>query len=51
MRVLLDEAQESYDAEIVVELRSDGIEDIDSNVERIETWIKSWKQEHSDTER
>ncbi|KAI9721479.1 MAG: hypothetical protein M1812_002241 [Candelaria pacifica] len=43
MEVLLEEARNSYDAEIVIELRSDNAEDIDGNVERMEAWIKDWK--------
>ena len=45
MEVLLEEARESYDAEIVVELRSDDAEDIDANVERLETWIEAWRKD------
>lgn len=45
MEVLLDEARESYDEEIVVELRSDEAADIEGNVGRIETWIENWKQD------
>lgn len=45
MEVLLDEARESYDEEIVVELRSDEADDVEGNVGRIETWIKNWKQD------
>lgn len=45
MDVLLEEARESYDAEIVVELSSDEIEDIDANVERLEDWIKTWRKD------
>lgn len=44
MEVLLDEARESYDEEIVVELRSDEADDIEVNVGRIKTWIKNWRQ-------
>jgi len=47
MQVLLEEARESYDAEIVVELRSDEAEDIESNVERVETWLKQWKENNA----
>lgn len=43
MEVLLEEARDSYDAEIVVELPSNESEDMESNVERIEKWIKDWK--------
>ncbi|MCJ1275662.1 factor activating pos9 [Puttea exsequens] len=42
MEVLLEEARESYDEEIVVELRSDEVEDIEANVERIEAWVIDW---------
>ena len=42
MQVLLDEARESYDEEIIVELRSDSSEEIESNIERIEAWYKHW---------
>lgn len=45
MEVLLDEARESYDEEIVVELRSDEADDIEVNVGRIKTWIKNWRQD------
>jgi adenylate kinase len=43
MEVLLQEAHESYDEEIVVELRSDTAEELDANVDRIEAWVKQWK--------
>ncbi len=43
MEVLLEEARSSYDAEIVIELQSDKVEDIENNVERMETWILNWK--------
>jgi len=48
MQVLLDEARESFDEEIVVELKSDKLEDIDENVERIEAWLERWKKDHPD---
>ena len=46
MEVLLQEAKDSYDEEIVVELRSDETEEMDANVERIEAWVKQWKEDH-----
>ena len=46
MEVILDEARESYDEEIVVELKSKGVEDLEANVERIERWVKAWKKDH-----
>lgn len=47
MEVLLQEARDSYDEEIVVELQSDDADQIESNVERIEAWIKNWKKDHN----
>ena len=46
MEVLLQEARNSYDEEMVVELRSDKPEDIDGNLKRIEAWIHNWKKGH-----
>ncbi|RKF62696.1 Adenylate kinase isoenzyme 6-like protein HBR1 [Erysiphe neolycopersici] len=46
MEVLLQEARESYDEEIVIELISDTSDDLKSNVERIESWIKQWIQDN-----
>lgn len=44
MQVVLDEARESYDAQIIVELRSDSVDEIDANVERIAQWVQNWRQ-------
>ena len=44
MEVLLQEARDSYDAEIVVELTSNTTEEMESNVKRIESWIAQWKK-------
>jgi len=43
MEVVLDEARSSYASEIVVELQSDGTEDLEANVARILQWIQSWR--------
>lgn len=48
MQVLLDEARDSYDEEIVVELRSDELKDVDGNVERILQWVERWKADRED---
>ena len=45
MQVLLDEARESYKEEIVVELRSESTEDVEGNLERVETWVENWKRD------
>ena len=50
MEVLLEEAREAYDAEIVVELQSDTSDDIDSNIERIEMWVKNWRKDQAETD-
>lgn len=50
MQVLLEEARDAYDEEIVIELRSDNGEDLEHNVERIEAWIKSWKKNNHEAE-
>lgn len=42
MEVLLDEAREAFDAEIVVELTSNTSDEMESNIERIEAWVKQW---------
>lgn len=48
MEVLLQEARDSYDEQIVVELTSDDSDQMEANVDRIEAWVKQWKQDHPD---
>lgn len=48
MEVLLQEARDSYAEQIVVELQSNTSDDMDSNVDRIEQWIKQWKQDNAE---
>jgi adenylate kinase len=43
MEVLLQEAREAFDEEIVIELTSNTSDEMESNVDRIEAWIKDWK--------
>jgi adenylate kinase len=45
MEVVLDEARSSYPAEIVVELRSEGTEDLEANISRVIHWIQAWEQD------
>ncbi|OBT83830.1 hypothetical protein VE02_05508 [Pseudogymnoascus sp. 03VT05] len=47
MEVLLQEARDSYDEEIVVELTSNTSEEVDSNVARIEAWVAQWTKDNS----
>ncbi|KAI0320492.1 P-loop containing nucleoside triphosphate hydrolase protein [Amylostereum chailletii] len=44
MDVVIQEARESYAPEIVVELKSEGTEDLESNVARIVQWIQAWRK-------
>lgn len=46
MQVLFKKARESYDKEIIVKLENNNLEDIESNVHRIEIWIGSWRHDH-----
>nr|OQO15746.1 hypothetical protein B0A51_15188 [Rachicladosporium sp. CCFEE 5018] len=46
MEVLVQEARDAYDEEMIVELKSEEVEDVEKNVERIEKWIGEWKREH-----
>jgi len=45
MGVVLDEAREAYMEEIVVELRSDTVDDMEANVARIAQWIEDWQRD------
>ena len=45
MEVVLDEARSSYPQEIVVELRSEETEDLESNIARVVQWIEAWKKD------
>lgn len=42
-QVILDEAKESYESEIVHELQNNTLEQLESNVDRICQWIQQWK--------
>ncbi|SCV68805.1 BQ2448_926 [Microbotryum intermedium] len=46
MQVVLQDARESYAEEIVVELMSEGPEDVEQNVARIAAWVKAWLDDH-----
>lgn len=48
MEVLLQEARDSYDEEIVVELTSNSTDELETNVERIQAWLKQWKEDNKD---
>jgi adenylate kinase len=42
-QVMLEEAKESYSNEIVIELQSNTIQDMESNASRIEQWVYNFK--------
>jgi len=48
MGVVCDEARESYQPGIVVELESNAMEDLEENVARIVTWIDQWMKDNDD---
>ena len=45
MEVVLDEARSSYPEQIVVDLVSEGTEDLEANIARIVEWIKAWRKD------
>ena len=47
MQVVLDEARESYDTEIVQEVQSNTVEEMESNVERCRLWVEQWVANNS----
>lgn len=46
MEVLLQEARDAFDSEIVIELISNDTDEMESNVDRIEAWVNQWKQDN-----
>lgn len=48
MEVILNEAREGYQPEIVIPLESNSVEDMDENVDRIQAWIENWVQDHAE---
>lgn len=45
MGVVAEEAYESYAPEAIVTLQSESTEDMESNVERLSTWVSAWRQQ------
>ncbi|CAO3640529.1 unnamed protein product [Mucor hiemalis] len=43
MQVVLETAHESYAPEIVVELQSNTIDDMEGNADRVKQWLDAWK--------
>ena len=51
MEIIAQEARDSYEPEIVVELKSEGVGDLESNVARIVEWINAWMKDHPEGEK
>ena len=47
MQVILEEARESYAHEIVHEVPSNTVEDMENNVERVAQWCQQWQKDNS----
>ena len=43
MQVILDEARDAYAEEIVLELQSNSVEEMEANVARLAQWVSSWR--------
>lgn len=41
--VLLEEAKDAFDEDIVIELKSETVEDVEKNAEQILQWIQAWR--------
>ena len=56
MQTVLAETRESYDAEIIVELSSSGLDEsggngeVDENVRRLEGWVEQWVRDQAEGE-
>jgi adenylate kinase len=50
MEVLLQEARDAYDSEIVIELESNTADEMEVNVGRIESWLHQWVKDNSTNE-
>jgi adenylate kinase len=46
-QTILDEATESYKPEIVFELQSNTPEQMESNIQQIQAWVKQWKLDNN----
>ncbi|KAI5966142.1 FAP7 [Candida pseudojiufengensis] len=46
MDVIINEARSSYIQDIVIELKSDEVEEMEENVDRINSWVKNWLKDH-----
>ena len=47
MQIVLDEARASYAEEIVHEVQSNTLEDMEGNVTRVEQWVQQWIKDNA----
>ncbi|KAJ2636258.1 hypothetical protein IW137_004025, partial [Coemansia sp. RSA 1287] len=47
MQVVLEEAQESYQPEIVMELASNTVEQMEANVEKVAAFVEEFRRTHT----
>ena len=45
-QTILEEARESYKADIIHELQSNTPDDMEDNLDKIVSWIQQWKATH-----
>lgn len=45
MEVLLDEAREAFDEDLIIELQSNSSDDMEANIARIQTWAEQWTRD------
>jgi len=45
MQVILDEARSSYKEDLVWQLKSDTIQEMEENVHKISQWVQNWKKD------
>jgi adenylate kinase len=50
MQVILEEAREGYSNEIVHEVSSNTVDDMEQNIQRMEAWCKQWIKDNADEE-
>ena len=48
MQIVLEQARESYNNDIIYELDSNNMEQLNNNVDRIEIWYNNWLQQNSE---
>ena len=48
MQIILEEAREGYANEIIHEVSSNTIDDMDQNIQRVEAWCKQWIKDNVD---